>query len=48
MITYCSLSPSSLVIILTMQLIREMGLKSLTPMGEFTFGTIVMKELLIA
>jgi hypothetical protein len=48
MITYCSLSLNSLVIILTMQLIREMGLKSLTPMGEFTFGTIVMKELLIA
>jgi hypothetical protein len=36
------------VIILTMQLIREMGLKSITPLREFTFGTRVINELLIA
>jgi hypothetical protein len=34
--------------ILTMQFNREIGLKSLTPEGEFTFGIKVMRELLIA
>jgi hypothetical protein len=34
--------------ILTIQFNREIGVKSLTPEREFTFGTKVMKELLIA
>jgi hypothetical protein len=44
----CSLSPSNLVMILKMELIREIGLKSFTGEGVLTFGIRVMKELLIA
>jgi hypothetical protein len=33
--------------ILTIQFNREIGMKSLTPEGEFTFGIRVMRELLI-
>jgi hypothetical protein len=47
-IIVCSLSLNSLVMILTMLFSNEIDLKSLTPTGEFTFGTKVMKELLIA
>jgi hypothetical protein len=43
-----SLSPNSLVIILNMELIKEIGLKSFTFDGLLTLGTRVMKELLMA
>jgi hypothetical protein len=46
--TYCNLSPSSFVIILTTQLRSEIGLKSLIVVGVFTLGTKVIKELLRA
>jgi hypothetical protein len=48
MITDCSLSPRSLVIIFIMQLMREMGLKSFSVVGLVTLGTRVMKELFMA
>jgi hypothetical protein len=43
MITDCSLSPRSLVIIFIMQLMREMGLKSFSVVGLVTLGTRVME-----
>jgi hypothetical protein len=46
--TNCSLSPIIFVMIFTTQLIREMGLKSFIFVDVLTFGTRVMKELLIA
>jgi hypothetical protein len=44
----CSLSPNSLVMILRMELIWEISLKSFTVEGLLTLGTRVMKELLMA
>jgi hypothetical protein len=43
----CNLSPHSLVIILNMELIKEICLNSFTIDGVWTLGTRVMKELLI-
>jgi hypothetical protein len=43
-----SLSPRSFVMTLITQFSRDIGLKSLTVVGEFTFGIRVMNELLIA
>jgi hypothetical protein len=45
--TDCNLSPRSLVMTLTAQLIREIGLKSFILEGVFTFGTNVMKDVFI-
>jgi hypothetical protein len=47
-ITDWILSPNNLVIIFTMQFIREIGMNSFIIVGLFTLGTKVMKELLIA
>jgi hypothetical protein len=44
----CSRSPNSLVIILRMEFIKEINLKSFTTEGLLTLSTIVMKELLMA
>jgi hypothetical protein len=46
--TDCSMFPISFVMIFTMQLIKEIGLKSFTVVGLLTFGIRVMKELLMA
>ena len=47
MITFCNLSAKTLVTNFSEQLSREIGLKSLTPPGEFFLGTKVMKDVLI-
>ena len=48
MITDWTLFAISLVIILSTQFIRDMGLKSFTFVGLLTLGIKVMKELLMA